>query len=250
MRNWAIAGALWVVAGVVTALALLVHETEPEAPPPSVHAESVQAEPSTATIPAPRTRARVHVEQPAEQSANVDEEIEPEIDEAKPTEDEDREHGSIERGALSIRLDLRDAATGEHVDVRVELWRIGAPETARWTAGDYRQSTAYGRTDEMRFDALPAGRFRLFVTGLPERAEDPPEFVVDRIDQLVCADLTMPRKLPVRAVLFDENDDRISHATVALRVRSSSSRSARPTWVDKRSRRDGHGYRSMSVGSG
>jgi hypothetical protein len=67
----------------------------------------------------------------------------------------------VELGPAVLDLQLLDAATEQPIASYVELWRIDAPETVHWTAGDQLQDQAQVPIEGWAFTSLPEGRYRV-----------------------------------------------------------------------------------------
>lgn len=80
--------------------------------------------------------------------------------------------------AAQLDLELVHALTGEPVSGTVHLWRIGAPETEDWSAGDVQVARVSVEAGAHRFADLVAGTYRLHAA-LQVRDADPlPAFEV------------------------------------------------------------------------
>lgn len=253
MRTLVAVGAIIGVTGLVAGLGWLASASrlpseQPERSPLAV----TQAEPvvSAPVVPEAKRERRRAVVRPRVEPVAAAVSPETECEEAAPENQTVREYGPPDLGDLSVHIQLRDADTGAAVGTRVELWRLAAPATDTWSAGDYLHTGVAIEANGTWIENLPPARYRLFVRGLRESAEDPPEFELTTAGQSVFAALAMPRLQPARVLVFDEQSRLITRAELSRGGGGSSSGAAWPTWATRRRRLDGQGWRSLRMGMG
>ena len=155
-------------------------------------------------------------------------------------------------GPCAVNVLLVDAATGDRVKSVVQLWRLDAPGNAHYTRGDQRQASQtheINMLDGVRFDKLPAGRYRIHAEAQPRGAEDPPAFVVDSAAATHVFEIAMPGRRPAWLRIHDEQGHPIQRATVDGGRMSGIRSHTRPAWRVARAFK-GNAYFGPFVGGG
>ncbi len=233
MREWTFALSLWGVAIVVSVLAWISveppraaqHEsTAPgRSPPTELDVAQADAEPTRPSPPHVTTRNRAQIG-PDQLSSDA---------EAVPAPEPDPPP------VLSLRVTLRDSGTQAPLTTRVDLWQLKILETPEWRAGDHRHERTWTQGGEVRFEGLGPGRYRLYLPEARGAADDPPEIELVATNEHLVADVDMPRVLPIRLIVFDEDLRPLTDGVLSVLGSGSMTRSSRPKWATQRRSRTG-----------
>jgi hypothetical protein len=142
-----------------------------------------------------------------------------------------------ETGDATLRLRLRSDLDGAPVELKVRLWRLGVPETERWTAGDEIRATFVVPIGGDTVGGLPGGRYRIECLDHRDTWEDPPAFTLAKDDGERVVDVPNRPWFRVRVPLVDESGARIDRS-VGRRGASASGSSMKrtdpPGWATPR----------------
>ncbi|MCB9916028.1 MAG: hypothetical protein H6828_12940 [Planctomycetes bacterium] len=156
----------------------------------------------------------------------------------------------VELGACALELHLVDDETGAPVAGGVQLWRLRAPETHGWSAGDQRQAAEHVPSEGFTFEALPAGEYRVVHLGDAPDAPDPPAFWVNGALTVHTLRVHPAEKRVVFLELRDLGGARLETIDVRRGHSSASEREpATPEWVRARApKREGWGWGGGGAG--
>ena len=139
----------------------------------------------------------------------------------------------VERGLAALALSVLEEETGAPLAGTVILWRLDAPASAYWQAGDRKQGAIRIVRGEGEITALPEGRYRAVFEEQRAAVEDPPLFEV-RGRTRVTLRVPMPRRFQASLRLLDERGLPIVGVLAAWPHRGAEKLSSSPVWVRAR----------------
>jgi len=140
----------------------------------------------------------------------------------------------VEKGPCALRLGLVADTSCLGIASWVELWRLGIPETAEWTAGDHSQATARVGLGGHVFADLPPGRYRVSVYDQRAADEDPPAFDVGGDTTERTLFVSAPRTYRAFLRVYAETGSMVTVAQVTCGRENFSHSHAEPEWARPR----------------
>jgi hypothetical protein len=131
-----------------------------------------------------------------------------------------------------LHVVLRDRASGESREGRIQLWRIGVPAEPGWTAGDERVGEYRVVAAGLAIPGLVPGRYRATCDIHARSRADLPEFAVSAPRTEVALQVEPPREREVWVEIFDARGQAFETAEFKPGSRRGSLR--QPEWLHLR----------------
>jgi hypothetical protein len=134
---------------------------------------------------------------------------------------------TYEPGDCTLELRLVDAADARPLESIATLWRLDAPESAYWTAGDQPLFEGSIPVDGLVLRELPTGRYRVVTPAAAFDAKDAPPFELDVGSKSLTLPVRLPQREPIVVHAHDENGEaieRLEVATTGTETRQHSNR--------------------------
>lgn len=121
----------------------------------------------------------------------------------------------VQTGPCALSLRLVDGETWQPLEGTIDLWRLGAPGNAAWTAGDQLQTSVRVPEAGLVIGELPAGQYRARCYQEAHLQEDPPAFSVEGPWTEVVLPIRLPRSYPVSLRVYDEHGHELRQAVMS-----------------------------------
>ena len=155
----------------------------------------------------------------------------------------------VEDGPCGLFVQLLDDRTGAPVASKIRLWRLDAPATRHWSAGDQLQRVLRVPEEGAAVRDLAVGTYRAEILGARHGSMAPPAFEVRPPERRVALHVALPGEWSAFVVAYDEHGRRIDRARMRKIGHGASRRGTSPGWLNHRLR-NGTDGRTMAGGAG